>query len=357
MTGAERIRAVLAGRRPDRVPICDAWWQTTLDRWRAEGLPADVSPEDHFEVDWHRVVPDYTLQFAAQVLSENETERRVVDANGVTQRHLKSPDGWVPQVEGHRIDSRAAFEAHREAFAFRESRISGALAAGYAAARAKERGVFFSAHGCFHGTWGKVGQVELLMLLLDDPEWATELFEAHTKLICALYDGCRRRGMVFEGAFIADDLGTTRSPMVSPALYDRLIRPHHQRLCEHFAADGLTTILHSDGNVAPLIPSFLAAGFRGLHPLECKAGLDVRELRRTYGERLILFGNIDARALAGTAEQVVAEVTAKVTAGMAGGGYLFHSDHSVPSDVSLSNYRLALATAREVGRYTAGRER
>jgi uroporphyrinogen decarboxylase len=139
--------------------------------------------------------------------------------------------------------------------------------------------------------------------------------------------------------------------MVSPALYDRLVRPYHQRLCEYFAADGLATLLHSDGNVAPLIPHFLTAGFRGLHPLECKAGLDVRALRRQYGERLVLFGNIDVRALAGTPEQVVEEVTAKVSAGMVGGGYLFHSDHSVPSDVPLSNYLLALETARDVGRY------
>lgn len=351
MTGAERIRAVLDGRRPDRIPICDAWWQTTLDRWRGEGLPTGIAPDDYFEVDWHRVVPDYTLQIPPRTLSETATERRVVDANGVTQRHLLSADGWVPQVEARLITDRAAFEEHREAFAYRETRLSDGLLAAYEAARRKGRGVFFSAHGCFHGTWAKVGHVELLMLLLDDPEFATELFATHTQLVCDLYDGCKRRGMVFEGAIIPDDLGTTRSPMVSPEMYDRLIRPHHQRLCEHFAADGLATILHSDGNVAPLIPAFLRAGFRGLHPLECKAGLDVRELRRTYGARLVLFGNIDARTLSGTPEEVVAEVTAKVSAGMQGGGYLFHSDHSVPSDVPLENYQLALRTARAVGRY------
>ena len=43
---------------------------------------------------------------------------------------------------------------------------------------------------------------------------------------------------------------------------------------------------------------------------------------------------------------------ATVEAGKAApGGYLFHSDHSVPSDVSLRNYRLALATLAEHGAY------
>jgi len=39
-------------------------------------------------------------------------------------------------------------------------------------------------------------------------------------------------------------------------------------LCDHFANAGLRTILHSDGNIEPLIDHFLEAGFSGLHPLE-----------------------------------------------------------------------------------------
>ncbi|HCV22210.1 MAG TPA: hypothetical protein DGN59_02030 [Candidatus Latescibacteria bacterium] len=67
--------------------------------------------------------------------------------------------------------------------------------------------------------------------------------------------------------------------------------------------------------------------------------------------RLALFGNIDVTRLAGTPEDVVQEVTSTVKAGKQGGGYLFHSDHSVPSDVSLENYRLALETLEDAGRF------
>jgi hypothetical protein len=30
MTSCERMRAVLEGRTPDRVPICDSYWQSTI---------------------------------------------------------------------------------------------------------------------------------------------------------------------------------------------------------------------------------------------------------------------------------------------------------------------------------------
>jgi uroporphyrinogen decarboxylase len=117
------------------------------------------------------------------------------------------------------------------------------------------------------------------------------------------------------------------------------------------AADGVKTLLHSDGNVAPLIPGFLQAGFVGLHPLEAKAGLDVRELKPRYGPRLILYGNIDVRKLSGTNADIEEEICAKLPVAKAGGGYIYHSDHSVPHSVSFENYCFAMDLVRKYGSY------
>jgi uroporphyrinogen decarboxylase len=117
------------------------------------------------------------------------------------------------------------------------------------------------------------------------------------------------------------------------------------------ASHGLRTFLHSDGNVAPLIPHFLAAGFAGLHPLEAKAGLDVRSLKRQYGDRLVLVGNIDVRRLSGTREEIEQEIVPKLTVAKKGGGYIYHSDHSVPNSVSFENYAYAIDLVRRYGSY------
>ena len=350
MTSSERVRAILAGETPDRVPICDAYWQATLNRWHTEGLPLETSPDDYFGLEWCRITPDYSLQMKRRVIENSERHQLIIDANGVTQRCLRSADGWVPHCEGYTVQTRSEFEAHRQRFEFRESRLDG-LEPTYQRAREQQRAVFFSAHGCFHGTWAKIGMDHQLLLMAGDAGFINELFSVHTQLVCDLFDGLLRRGFEFDGAFVPDDLGSTRSPLISPKMYVELVQPHHHRLCEHFAAAGLSTILHSDGNVAPLIPHFLDAGFRGLHPLECKAGLDAAELRQAYGERLVLFGNIDVRELAKSPAAAAAEVQRKVTAGKQGGGYLYHSDHSVPSNVPLENYLAALAAAREFGSY------
>ena len=39
MTSYERMKRVLDHQEPDRVPIMDGPWGTTLERWRREGMP------------------------------------------------------------------------------------------------------------------------------------------------------------------------------------------------------------------------------------------------------------------------------------------------------------------------------
>ena len=248
------------------------------------------------------------------------------------------------------ITSADVWQRHRRRLTFNPSRVPSLD--GYRRAREKDLFVAFSAHASFHPTWHKIGLETMLMAMIEQPEWPADMMALHAQLIIDLYDGMKAAGFEFDGVFLADDLGYRTAPLISPAMYREQVMPHHRRVCDHFAADGLPIVLHSDGDVRPLIPSFLEAGFTGLHPLEAKAGLDVGALRAEYGDRLALFGGIDATKLSGTEEDVVEEVRTKVAAGMEGtAGYLFHTDHSVPSDVSLSNYRLALRTLQECGAY------
>lgn len=352
MTSRERIARALAHQPPDRVPYQDAFWRSTVDRWRREGLPAAADPAEHFGCEMARIGGDYTLQFPVRPLEAGERYRTYVDADGATRKEIAVGDGWTPHWVAFAIDGPNAWRRHRDRLRYNPTRITDATLAAYR--RARQQGLFvaYSVHASFHPTWHKIGLERMLIAMLEEPEWPAEMMAAHAQLIIDLYDGMKAAGCQFDGAFLADDLGYRSAPLISPAMYREQVLPHHRRVCQHLAADGLRIILHSDGDVRPLIPDFLEAGFTGLHPLEAKAGLDVAALSALYGERLTLFGNIDVRRLAGSEEEVVAAVRATVEAGKAApGGYLFHSDHSVPSDVSLANYRLALATLAEHGAY------
>jgi uroporphyrinogen decarboxylase len=77
----------------------------------------------------------------------------------------------------------------------------------------------------------------------------------------------------------------------------------------------------------------------------------VRQLKPLYGDRIIFFGNISADAMARGGEELETEVRTKVLAAKPGGGYIYHSDHSVPPTVSFENYRRVIELVREHGRY------
>ena len=351
MRSRERIQTVLSGGVPDRVPYQDSFWAATVQRWRTEGLPADISPDDYFGCEMARLGGNYSLQLPVQMLEESDRYRVYIDENGATRKDMSTLDGWTPNWMDFRIKSRDDWQRLRERTAYNPSRIPSGIVEAYGAAREKGQFVAYSTHACFHPTWEKIGMENLLMGMIENPEWITDMFAAHTRLIMDLYDGIKGQGLEFDGAFLSDDLGYRSAPLISPQMYRELVMPYHRQICEHLARDGLKTALHSDGNVAPLIPDFLNAGFAALHPLEAKAGLDVRDLKSRYGDRLVLFGNIDVRKLAGSREEVEEEVRTKVTIGKEGGGYIFHSDHSVAADVSLENYQFALELLEKYGGY------
>jgi uroporphyrinogen decarboxylase len=351
MTSRERFQIVLTGGIPDRVPFHDAYWAATTQRWHNEGLPLNVSPDEYFGCEIARIGGDYSLQIPYQLIEETDRYRVYTDSNGATRRDLSISDGWTPQWLDFSIKNRDDWNRFKDQAKYNSSRISEGILDAYKLEHEKGRFITYSVHGCFHATWNKIGMENLMILMLEDPNLVTEMFAVHTQLAIDIYEGIKAFGVNHDGAWVSDDLGYRNASLISPMMYHDLVMPYHKQLCDHFAKDGLKTILHSDGAVGSLIPDFLTAGFAALHPLEVKAGMDVKTLKPKYGDRLVLFGNIDVRKLAGTREEIEEEIRTKFTVAKEGGGYIYHSDHSVPSNVSFENYSFAVDMINKYGKY------
>jgi uroporphyrinogen decarboxylase len=106
--------------------------------------------------------------------------------------------------------------------------------------------------------------------------------------------------------------------------------------------------LDSDGDTQLLIPLMIEAGISGHCPLERAAGMDPRKLRAEYGRDLALMGGIDKRALAQGREAIEDELYHHVPQLLAEGGYIPTVDHTVPPDVSYSNFRYYVQLKRQL---------
>ena len=188
--------------------------------------------------------------------------------------------------------------------------------------------------------------------MLKQPEWLRDVFETYTQFEIDMFRLCEAEVMTCDGAFIYGDIAYKNGPFMSPRHYREFVFPYHKRFFDEFHRRGMPVILHSDGDIRPLLPHFIDAGVDMINPMESRAGMDLRELAPQYGDRLGFCGNIDVTVLAtNDRERIREELKSKLSAAMPYRGYLYHSDHSIPPGVTLETYRWVLEEVRRIGTY------
>ncbi|MEA3402968.1 MAG: uroporphyrinogen decarboxylase family protein [Armatimonadota bacterium] len=223
---------------------------------------------------------------------------------------------------------------------------------GWRKARDQDRFIVYAAPFGYDRMQSYVASEELLTAIVTDPEWVVDMYETDATLSIQMYEIMTDGGFSFDGAFILCDLGYRNGLLFSPQHYDEQLRPTFRRLVDYFHDEGLPVILHSCGCVTELIPRFIEDGLDCLQPLEQKAGMDLVELAGAFGDDLAFMGGIDVRTMADPDPTVTEEeIRSKIPAAMQGGGYIYHSDHSVPNDVSFNRYEHVLELVREYGQY------
>lgn len=153
--------------------------------------------------------------------------------------------------------------------------------------------------------------------------------------------------------FIAGDYATATGPMVSPARYEAHVIPVLKRLVTAAHEAGMLVIKHSDGNIMPLGEMMLSTGINGLHPIDPNGGMSLSTMKKEYGKRVCLLGNVDCSYTLswGTVEEVRQEVKRCIHDAAPGGGYICTSSNSIHSSVKPENYITMVAAIREYGRY------
>ena len=92
--------------------------------------------------------------------------------------------------------------------------------------------------------------------------------------------------------------------------------------------------------IEPLLPDMVGAGIDCLQVMEVKAGMDPLRIKRDFGDRLSLFGGMDARNLvANDRDAIRKELEEKIPPLMDGFGYILHSDHSILTTTEYETYR------------------
>lgn len=111
-------------------------------------------------------------------------------------------------------------------------------------------------------------------------------------------------------------------------------------------------VFHSDGNILPILDDLFTLGMDAVHPIQPGA-MDIEEVKRIYGGKLCLVGNIDLgyTLTRGTPKEVEKEVSDRIRVVGDGGGYILSSAMTLTDYCKVENVLAMAAAAREHGAY------
>ena len=182
--------------------------------------------------------------------------------------------------------------------------------------------------------------------LYDDIELVHEILNKYASWASIVVERLCEIG--FDIIWAADDIAGSSAPFFSPEVYRNVLLPHVKKVAKKITVPWL---YHSDGNLLPVMDDLLSLGMNALHPIEPKA-MDIFELKREYGSRVCLVGNIDLNTLTlGTPDDVRREVIEKIRRLAPGGGYLLSSSSSIASYCKPENVAAMVKAVKEFGRY------
>ena len=357
LSSRERIARILRHEPVDRIGLYEHFWSDTKQAWTDAGhITEDTDLIDHFGLDIRSngsVNMTVDTEFEPQILEETEDTKLVLDGNRARLRWHKK-HASTPEHIGFDVVDRSQWEewakpllvANRKRIDFESYRL--------AKKQAADEGRFFvwAAAHVFELMKSLAGHEHMLVGMALDPGWVNDMVMTYSRMFVEMQEMLFEEEGYPDGIWYYEDMGFKQRPFMSPDMYREIVQPGHTLTFQYAHEHDLPVIIHSCGYVAPLIPGLIEAGMDCLQVIEIKAGMDLIDLYRSYGDKISFMGGIDVRTLYTNDREIIAkELEAKIPIVKSGFGYMLHSDHSIPNTVDYDTYRYFIDLGLELGTY------
>lgn len=347
MNARERYHAVMHFMKPDR-PFISGWgmWPETAARWRNEGWDGrpieEIFPRD--TVLGVSVSAGPWPPFEKEILEDTPETILYVDHEGIVKREFKGNKGWssMPQFVRFPVKSEEDFDhmVRKKLAPNIEKRFPKDWEKKVREWKKRTSPLMY-----FPDRWGGffgplrnlLGIKNLCRAFYNQPEFVEKMMDQRVDVLLSILKKLLDDVEIDIFGFW-EDMAYKNGPLLSPEMFKEFMLPRYKIVCDYLRSRGVDLIgVDSDGDVRTLIPLWLKAGLNAVWPMEVQASMDVVALRKEYGRKLGMFGGIDKRTLAKGKEPIEAEID-RVWPVVGTGGYIPHTDHSIPPDVSWDNF-------------------
>jgi uroporphyrinogen-III decarboxylase len=204
--------------------------------------------------------------------------------------------------------------------------------------------------GVFESASQGMGMAYYSKMLHKNPKFIKEVHEVIARFTAECYKAYMDVGA--EVFVESGDLAYHTGPMMSPKKFTELLLPAYRIITDAVHEGGQKIVLHTDGQVTPLLDFVVDCGFDGLQSLEPTAGVDLALVKKKVGDKLCLMGNIDVAhdLVYGTKDEVYNAVKYAIKTGGPGGGFMVSAANMHPG-VKVPNLKWMVEATKKYGEY------
>jgi len=347
MTPKERALAALHLEESDRVPIFEAWTSRLVVERLLGREYRNVRDFIDFckklQLDFVEVPNGTPRNFKSTYLRENvyvDEFGRIFEFKGDTKTDwYKGP--WFKDIESYLDfeypDPLATGRLDNIEIAVREAGEQ------YAVAGEIDWGIF-------ERSWTPVGMESFLKAVYTQRSAVRKIIDRSLKFNLELAKSIIDAGV--DVVLSGDDLADNHGPFVGLTVFRDLFFEPLKSLVQSVKKRGVPFILHTDGNIYPILSFLIDAGIDALHPLQPQV-IDIWKFKDAYGNMICLMGNVDISTVLpfGNSQDVAKAVRVCIDAAGAGGGYILSSSNSLHEGIPLNNIISMVEAAKKFGRH------
>ena len=200
----------------------------------------------------------------------------------------------------------------------------------------------------YERAWSLRGFEALNMDMITDRQFVEDLLERIVEIQLVLIHRFIELGV--DGSYFGDDYGAQQNMLFSPLLWRKLIKPRLARMFEPFRDAGLPVLMHSDGDIATIMPDLVEVGLTVFNPVQPEV-TDHMWLRETFGNNLAYYGGVSTQSVMpfGSPDEVRTAVRACARdLAPEGTGLLIAPSHRMMVDIPMTNVEAFMAESAEL---------
>ncbi len=204
------------------------------------------------------------------------------------------------------------------------------------------------AFSLFERAWSLRGMTELMIDMLEAPEFVDKLLDAIVEYNIGILEEVL--GHDIDGVKFGDDWGQQNGLIFGGRLWRRFIKPRLEQMYGMVTRAGKSVLIHSCGRVQELFPDLIELGLDVFNPFQPEV-MDPYEMKREYGHSLAFLGGMSVQKLLpfGTPQAIRDETCRLMEHVGRGGGYIIGPSHDMPGDIPLENMVAFIETVRKGG--------